>query len=350
MSRLRVLSREGCRRWYSDAISDKGRINESFQDVFSAQDHQPKRSPKQQDPRPRSRRLRWVVGNQVEPWVGRSESWENVRMEMRERNQKWDVRGLFVVANAVSRSGRVPPPSIYYELAAGLVKAGGWGGLFANKVFELVDELELRNKPVRGHIFEQLFKLMAMSADATVRDKVLRLAEKYEHKLRPDDWECVVRSHLNAEETERAFGLVVKLAQDGVRIQTSTYAMVTRELLLAGELELAYDVLCLQLESGLPVPRLWAWLLSLAAREFKYELVVAVWDTIVDGDYVYPDDGTCENVILTGAAAKDPELCARGLRALVSRGVEVSDELLSCLVDAQEPKMNEALREHESIH
>ncbi|KAK9238232.1 hypothetical protein V1525DRAFT_387800 [Lipomyces kononenkoae] len=266
------------------------------------------------------------------------ETWETIKLRMRTYNVENKYDSVFRLANAIVKAGMIPPMWIYSEVVSAMVRVGGKGGFLAPTIMSLVDELLLRGKSFNRHMFHQLFKLVAKSPDPTVRHRVLRLAETQACELAGTDWLRMVQGYLVSNEFEMAIRTVDKLKEQNISLPYSTYMILVDHLLTMGEVDLAYQYLSDRMEkSQLPDEEQWGRLLSLAARDFRYDLVPQIWADVVELDYVVPDDGTCINVVLTATRHADPGLCASALRILVARGVR-SEFLTSCLATAYESR------------
>ncbi|KAJ8099312.1 hypothetical protein POJ06DRAFT_269373 [Lipomyces tetrasporus] len=268
------------------------------------------------------------------------ETWETIRLRMHTYIVERKYDSVFRLANAIVKADMVPPMWIYSEVVFAMVKVGGKGGFLAPTIMMLVDELLLRGKAINRHMFHQLFKLVGKSPDPTVRHGVVSLAESQNFDLQEQDWMRMIQSYLLSNEFEMALRTMDKMTEENLPIPHSAYKMMIEHLLDMGEFELAYKYMMDRMETrGLPNEEHWGALLSLAAREFRYDMVAQIWEDIVELDYVIPDDGTCINIVMTAARHADPLLCANALRILVARGVQ-SEFLASCMASAYENRQN----------
>ncbi|KAK9369569.1 hypothetical protein V1509DRAFT_619855 [Lipomyces kononenkoae] len=264
------------------------------------------------------------------------ETWETIQLRMHTYNVEQKYDSVFRLANAIVKTGMIPPMWIYSEVILAMVRVGGKGGFLAPTIMSLVDELLLRGKSFNRHMFHQLFKLVGKSPDPTVRHRILRLAETQECQLVATDWLRMIQGYLLNNEFEMAVRTMDKLKEHSISMPSSAYKILVDHLLTMGEVDLAYQYLRDHMEAHqIPDEEQWGRLLSLAAQDFRYDLVPQIWADVVELDYVVPDDGTCINVVLTATRNNDPDLCASGLRILTARGIQ-SEFLASCLTSAYE--------------
>ncbi|KAK9486853.1 hypothetical protein V1527DRAFT_512023 [Lipomyces starkeyi] len=276
------------------------------------------------------------TAGKLEKAVELDETWETIKLRMHTYNVQRNYDSVFRLVNAIVKTGMIPPMWIYSEVVLAMVRVGGKGGFLTPTIMMLVDELLLRGKSFNRHMFRQLFKLVAKSPDPTVRHRVLSLAESQDFELGATEGTRMIQGYLLSNEFEMAIRTMDKMKEENMPIPHSAYMMLIDHLLSMGEVDFAYQYLKDRMETGqLPNEEHWGTLLSLAARDFRYDMVSQIWADVVDVDYVIPDDGTCINIVLTATRNADPVLCANALRILLARGVQ-NEFLVSCMATAYE--------------
>ncbi|KAK9456382.1 hypothetical protein V1511DRAFT_278409 [Dipodascopsis uninucleata] len=259
--------------------------------------------------------------------------WRQVQAKMKALNSGGQSKEVFQLANQVATNGKVPPMDIYSEILMAMTNVQQVS--MGPPAMELVEEIIAHYQTVPLFVFEKLFKLIGQSPDAIMRSKLLDLAIKYEYNINERGWQSYIQSCLISGELEVALDTLDRVRSHGLFCPATLYDSLVHQLVHLNELEVAFKVFKDALEVHRSLPTLtWNLLLSVAAREFNYDILKWTWENGVDTSFIEPDDGTCENSILTATRNNDPSLGIKALRFLIARKSKISEHLLSTIVDA----------------
>ncbi|KAK9474486.1 uncharacterized protein V1510DRAFT_401154 [Dipodascopsis tothii] len=260
------------------------------------------------------------------------ETWESVAARMHAYVRKGQIESVFKLASGIRAARQIPPPPVYAEVLMAMAHVGN--GLMLADALALVEELKA-NAMITPQAFQQLFKVLSGSRDPFLRSRVLELARREGHNLRPIEWKYVIQSYLVAREYELALATLLQCKRDDQYVLPRTYENVCYGMLAVSDVAAATRTLRMFVDDHGVVPaRLWGQVLAAAAAAFDHAALEWLWQAAVASGNVLPDDGTLLNVLMAAGRHGDPFLGGQALRLLVERDVPLDEHVLAPLVEA----------------